>query len=1046
MDKLLYSKYSNERAEKFQICTQIYEDEAHQRYVVKRPCNEEAAEHVRSLRAHDAALTELYADTRIRLNHCSLQGDEARFSYLEGRTIEERLDACVEEKDYLGMLGIMQSYIGELTACAQLKPFVPTEEFYRVFGNYTLPAGLKAAPVTNIDMIFGNAIERDGDGWEMIDYEWTFDFPVPISFVVFRSLFFFLTKHSEESLHQMNLYEIFHIPLELVPVYIAMEHSFGRYVRGNMTSLSDMRDLINNRRTPVQSLEQWYQQTEQEKRAEIFFDRGQGYLASDSIYVMPVYMEDGTARLKLTIPEGVQAVRIDPVESSCLLHVGRVYMPGNGGERIPFEVNGVCMESGIYLHPAGDPQIIFKEFRTLPGKLEIEYAVHPLVNEELRGWVTSVSDKNRQLKEQVNVLQGQLEAERAVSLANRTAEGIWKGITWPVRKVVRLARENKLLREWRRLGKIARHQGIRAAGDARRIAELLEQYPHAMTRLGGLPEAEQEQIKREKIQNKTGEILFSILVPLYNTPVDLLREMIESVQMQTYHNWELCLGDGSDAEHGDVACVVREYAKKDKRIVYKKLEKNYGISGNTNECIKLAKGQYLALFDHDDFLHPYALMKNYEKIRETGADYLYTDELTFRQDLDCILNYHFKPDYAIDNLRANNYICHFSVFSRALLEQAGGCRSDYDGSQDHELILRLTEKANLVCHIPGIYYFWRAHEGSVAEDIGTKNYAVDAGKRAVHDSILRHGMDSVVESVWAGTSVYRIHYELQTQGKISIVIPNKDCVKELRCCIDSIQKKTTYPNYEIVIVDNGSTQEELFRYYAQLEQQEGIRILHWDHPFHYSAINNYGVSQAQGEYIVLLNNDTEVITPGWLQEMLMYAQREDVGAVGAKLLYEDDTIQHAGIVIGMGADRAAGHCFYRLNKQDIGYMGRLHYAQNVSAVTAACLMVKKSDYEKVHGLDEDFAVAYNDVDFCLKLRSIGLLNVFTPYAGLYHYESKTRGYEDTPEKQMRFQKEVRLFREKWQSVIDAGDPYFNPELDLYDSNFKPKSSYIPVVR
>jgi len=546
----------------------------------------------------------------------------------------------------------------------------------------------------------------------------------------------------------------------------------------------------------------------------------------------------------------------------------------------------------------------------------------------------------------------------------------------------------------------------------------------------------EDERKRQEAAVFSRNIKFSILVPLYNTPMRYLEEMIDSVIAQTYSNWELCLADGSDAEHKEVGERCLLYMEQDKRIVYKKLAENKGISGNTNECHAMATGEFIALFDHDDILHPAALYEMMKKICEEDADFVYTDEATFEgDDITDIITFHFKPDYAIDNLRANNYICHFSAFSAKLLAETELFRKEYDGSQDHDMILRLTSKAKKVCHVPKLLYFWRSHPKSVAADIGAKTYAIDAGKRAVRDHLATHGMKAEVESSRAFPTIYRIKYELTSKPKISILIPNKDHIKDLTRCIDSIRELSTYDNYEIIVIENNSTEDITFRYYEYIESLDNVRVVHYEGGFNFAAINNFGARYANGEYLLLLNNDTKVITPEWMEEMLMYAQRSDVGAVGAKLYYEDDTIQHAGIVIGLGAHRAAGHTHYGCTKDNLGYMGKLFYAQNVSAVTGACLLVKKSLYDELSGLDEKFTVAFNDVDFCLRIREKGYLIVFTPYAELYHYESKSRGFEDTEEKKLRFEGEVKMFRERYAALIKKGDPFYNPNFTLNRADY-----------
>ncbi|MCD8380037.1 MAG: glycosyltransferase, partial [Lachnospiraceae bacterium] len=578
----------------------------------------------------------------------------------------------------------------------------------------------------------------------------------------------------------------------------------------------------------------------------------------------------------------------------------------------------------------------------------------------------------------------------------------------------------------------------------------------AMKQFGTASFPDEARAKAEREAEFAYRPLISILVPLYNTDSTMLQEMIDSVENQTYENWQLCLADGSDGDHASVGQICAEYVKKERqqgknRVKYQVLVKNEGISGNTNECLKLADGEYIGLLDHDDILHPSVLYEYVKAINEKGADYLYCDEATFQSgDINHMLTMHFKPDYAPDNLRANNYICHFSVFKRSLLEGTELFRPRFDGSQDHDMILRLTDRAQCIVHVPKLMYYWRCHPASTASNIGAKTYAIEAARNAVADHLRSHGYQNFkITSTRAFETIFKIRYEIQGNPKISIVIANKDHEADLRRCITSVYEKSTYDNWEIIVVENGSTEEGIYRYYRELMGLEKdaplfeaaaasgdqsfvnavkdvtdadaktspqtcltspdgkIHIVRWQSsgPFNYSAVNNYGASFATGEYILLLNNDTEVITVNWLEELLMYAQREDVGAVGAKLYYPDKTIQHAGVVLQLGAHRTAGHSHYKQPRQNLGYMGRLCYAQDVSAVTGACLLVKKSLFDRVGGLDETFAISLNDVDFCLKLRELGYLNVFTPFAELTHYESASRGLDDNGEKAERYNRE-----------------------------------------
>lgn len=533
------------------------------------------------------------------------------------------------------------------------------------------------------------------------------------------------------------------------------------------------------------------------------------------------------------------------------------------------------------------------------------------------------------------------------------------------------------------------------------------------------------------------DITFSILVPLYNTPMDFLEQMIESVKKQTYKKWELCLADGSDGQHSYVKDYCLNAAQRDSRIKYSKLVENRGISENTNECLKMATGDYIALFDHDDILEPTVLFEYMKVICEQNADFIYCDEDKFNEFGGELYDANYKPDFAIDNLRSNNYICHFTVFDKSLIKKSGAFRKEFDGSQDHDLILRLTEQAKNIVHIPKVLYHWRVSNASVASDPYAKPYTIEAGKKAVAQHLERSGLKGKVESTLIHPNIYRIKYDIIGNPLVSIIIPNYNHVEELSRCIDSIINKSTYKNYEIIIVENNSD-EETFKYYDTLKKYDNITVVVYktENEFNYSAINNYGVRFAKGEHYILLNNDIEIITPEWIEEMLMYSQRDDVGAVGAMLYYPNDTIQHAGVTLGVLT--LAGHNFKHSPRGNCGYFGRAGYQHNVSAVTAACLMLPAKVYKEVNGLDESFAVSFNDIDFCMRIRQAGHLIVFTPFAELYHYESISRGDDESPEKRTRFVSEVERFQKRWKKELEAGDPYYNPNLTLDREDFSPK--------
>ena len=509
-----------------------------------------------------------------------------------------------------------------------------------------------------------------------------------------------------------------------------------------------------------------------------------------------------------------------------------------------------------------------------------------------------------------------LEAKIAVATAEMNAvsdrlnrikgSAFWKA-SKPARDVIHL-----LQRTRQRLGAYGSFKGI-----ARKVdSKLKEKAARKSHGTGSFPDEARRREESETVFDRS--ITFSILVPLYNTPKKFLTDMIDSVIAQTYGGWELCLADGSDDDHSYVGAICREYGASDSRIIYKKLDENKGISGNTNECLALATGNYIALFDHDDILHPSVLYEYMKVICEQDADYIYCDETTFKgNSVDNMITLHFKPDFAPDNLRANNYICHFSAFSRELLDGMELFRSEFDGSQDHDMILRLTARAKKVVHVPHLMYYWRSHKASVAKDITAKSYAIDAAKGAVAAHLRSLGFENFeITSTKAFETIFRIRYEIKGDPLVSIVIPNKDHVEDLRRCLTSIFEKTTYDNYEIVVVENNSLSDEIFAYYDELRERSNVKIVEYQDKdksgFNFSSICNQGVKASNGEYIILLNNDTEIITLDWIEELLMYAQREDVACAGAKLYYPDMTIQHAGVVIGLGAHRTAGHTHYRM--------------------------------------------------------------------------------------------------------------------------------------
>lgn len=546
-----------------------------------------------------------------------------------------------------------------------------------------------------------------------------------------------------------------------------------------------------------------------------------------------------------------------------------------------------------------------------------------------------------------------------------------------------------------------------------------------------LPE-ELEKQKNEKWKRKP---LISIVVPVYNTPQVFLRQMIESVQNQSYSEWELCIGNASP-ENKEMKKILEEY-KNDARIKEVEIPENKGISQNTNRAMEIASGELIGLLDHDDLLAPNALYEIAKAVNEhLDAEVIYTDEDKVTTDLKEHFQPHLKPDFNLDLLRSNNYICHFFVASRDLIKRVGGFRPEFNGAQDYDLILRCTEQAKQIVHIPKILYHWRVHKASTADNPASKMYAFDAGKRAIEEHLVRCRTKGTVQHT-KDLGFYRVKYEVCGEPLVSIIIPNKDQSEALKKCLDSIQEKTSYRNYEIIIVENNSEEPETFAFYKKIAGEK-IKVVTWEGEFNYSAINNFGVRHARGDYLLLLNNDVEIINGDWLTEMLSHCQRKEVGIVGAKLYYPDNTIQHAGIIIGIGG--VAGSVFVGLPRAFSGYLHKASIQLDLSAVTAACMLVKRSVFEQVGGLEEKLKVAFNDVDFCLHVREKGYLVVYDPYAELYHYESKTRGAEDTKEKIRRFQTEIEYMRSHWIGLLKKGDPYYNCNLSLTKWDYSLKNN------
>jgi glycosyltransferase involved in cell wall biosynthesis len=532
--------------------------------------------------------------------------------------------------------------------------------------------------------------------------------------------------------------------------------------------------------------------------------------------------------------------------------------------------------------------------------------------------------------------------------------------------------------------------------------------------------------------------LISVVMPTYNTPERFLRRAIDSVLGQSYPHWELCIADDASSDP-DVRRLLQEYQAKDARIRVAYRSTNGHISAASNSALELAEGDYVAFLDHDDELAPHALHFAAKALnKHPGAKILYSDEDKIDEEGNRH-DPHFKSDWNPDLFLSQNYISHLGIYSARMVREAGGFRVGYEGSQDYDLALRCfaTVKDWEVVHIPKVLYHWRTLKGSTARQASEKSYTSDAGIKALADYLAQTAAPAHVERGRV-PNTYRVVWQIPEPAPlVSLMIPTRDMQEMLAKCVDSILEKTTYPNYEIIILDNRSQQPETLAWFEQLQGNDRIRVVKYDHPFNYSAINNFGVRHAKGEIIGLINNDIEVISPGWLTEMTAHACRPEIGCVGAKLHYPDGRIQHAGVVVGLGGIAGHSHKYYDLDAP--GYFHRLSLVQNYSAVTAACLLVRRSIYEQVGGLNEsELKVAFNDVDFCLRVREAGFRNLWSPYATLYHHESISRGAEDSVEKQNRFLGEIEYMKRAWGGKL-LRDPSYSPNLTLDREDFSIRS-------
>ncbi len=1001
----VYAKFSDDRDRRFAIRTDIVQTKDG-RNVVKRALFPEGRAHLQNMAACYDALREAFMRRGVLVGEMKgLSEDAVCFDYVEApETLESRAKHLLSQGKREEAFALVRR-LAKLAEDLADRPFVWSAQFGETFGCADYPYADKSMQITDLDMVAENVLLRDSQ-WSLIDYEWLYAFPVPVRFVTFRIWHYFIARALPE-VPQIDILLAEGFSAEEVERFRMMEEHWQSYVKGQRTPLRELYPQISpgSRNIEVE-LQLGRQKAEEVFRGTVYYSDSEEYAEKNALHTSLHLLPDGTFTTVLYLQHVTgRNVRWDPIEGrQCRIRITHV----DAKESIVFApINGFASEQGdefwtldpayrLLGHLQGEGEV------RITGKMELLYPQNEL------GEINQIRREKDAYFDEMERLRAQIAAMRGTK-AYKGIEGLRR-----VRNYI-----------------MARVRAIPPFRDKQAAARKYQEWYSTKC-------ATPQMLAAQRRTTLPDAPKISILVPTYRTPENFLRAMIDSVLAQTYPNWQLCIADASGAgEEGRITRqVLAEYAAKDARICVRYLETNGGISDNTNAAEQLAEGDYLGLLDHDDLLAPDCLFEVASAICKEQADVLYTDEGKINMEGTLHFDPNLKPDFSPDLLCSHNYITHFFVTKKSLYEEVGGLRKEYDGAQDYDLIFRCTEKAKKITHIPKILYHWRMHQASTAQNPKSKMYAYEAGKKAIEDHLRRTGLKGKVEimDLWG---LNHVTYEIPGNPLVSVIIPNKDHGKDLRRCVSSLMETSTYKNLEIIVVENNSELPETFALYEQLQKQyPQVKVVRWESTFNYSAINNFGVQQASGEYILLLNNDTKLIVPESIGEMVGLCARSDVGCVGAKLLYANNTVQHAGILLGFGPYGGfAGHAFGGLKRNAPGFMMRARITGNYCAVTAACLMVRRAVYEQVGGLDESFAVALNDVDFCLRVRKAGYVNVYTPFSLWYHYESISRGYEDTPQKQERFKHEVLHFRERWGAVVDAGDPYYNANFSMDQGPF-----------
>ena len=1027
---ILYAKYSNERRRSLRIRTEIAE-EGGTVAVRKLPQSEEARGHIRALVRHGEDLASLAGSSRFVPNRVRLSGDAALFEYLEGPTLEEQFDALLAGEDE-ALLTAFDTYFQALSSLCDTE-FRMTEDFRSVFGEARLPAGLPAMSVSDIDLVLNNIIVK-GETWVIIDYEWTFDFPVPLPYIEWRILHYYLTGNSKRLGLDRNLY-MRHagITAEDEAVYEAMEKCFQSYVNGDYVPRRDLYGAVSDGVTDVYNLVRGY---EGARIASVYPDSGDGY--TEDTRLTAKVAENGEVSFRVPISR-VSRVRIDPLESPCFVENLKIICGGQDIGQSAYKTDGVLVEgSGLFFTDA-DPQIELPLPADAEGPLEVSFRVTSLDRLD----PSRMSLGNAALRSEIRILRDACRRKDAI-LANRLA----------LAGEIRGQRSEKILRKAARLAgredPFARFHPV-LESDPEGLCVTIDEISAgtAFDRIRGWCFDRAFSGETIRVRNTAGEEIPS---EVRRAPRPDVTEMFGlSPSRAAGFTADIPLSGKKDGHYifevenlrgifrcevrtaedpGDRAELVRQGKPAITRDAYEKAQTEAGLENPdvTEEDLRAFSEQFTIVKGEWDTLKARAREYAAAFFRENPeTDLIYWDDEPENWDSRSSVP-HFKPDFNLSYLRSTGYIgsC-FAV--RGEILQGVGLPAPVSREDFFDLLLHLTEKTDRVGHIP---YVLSSRRGAGLFEMSDLSVCAEA----LRAHYVRCGVMAQVQAD-AEYRILRTEYDVSGEPLVSVLIPNKDHAADLRTAVDSVMRLGGWKNLEILVIENNSREEETFRTYEELRHKySSLRVITYEGAFNYSAVNDLGVRASKGEYLLFLNNDTEVIEEGSIRKLAAACMQEGTGAVGARMYFGDDTVQHAGVIIGYGG--FAGHCFSGAMRGAEGYMKRIVSQMELSAVTAACMMVKKRAYEEAGGFDPSFAVALNDIDLCLKIRKAGYRIFYEPGAVLYHYESRSRGYEVSREQKERFASEIALFQERWREILENGDPFYNANLTLARPDFSLK--------